>query len=450
MLPFDFIEQMRPLLGAELDTFLQSLQTERETSVRVNDKLPFEQLTVLHEAGMEEVPWCPDGYYLKRRPQFTLDPLLHAGCYYVQEASSMFVDEVLAQFVAPDSIVLDMCAAPGGKSTLISQILGAEGLLISNEVVRQRVFILSENIQKWGNGNTVVTHNKARDFGDQAENLFDCILVDAPCSGEGLFRKDEGAVDEWSLKNVQMCAERQRDILLHVWPALKPGGVLIYSTCTYNAREDEDNALFIRDTLGADILRVDLDPTWGITPSNKAGYHFYPHKTRGEGFYLCVFRKREAPFTPFKPKAGKSKASKTVDCLKDLQSWLQHPERWTIRQSDRFTEAYPVKHKELIDWFSTHFTCISTGFGMGELRGKNVAPQHSLTMLKDFRKEAFPQVELSLEMAQAYLRSEALILPDQPTGYLLMTYQGVPLGFVKNIGNHCNNLYPNEWRIRHK
>ena len=450
MLPFDFIEQMRPLLGAELDAFLQSLQTERETSVRVNDKIPFEQLTVLHEAGMEEVPWCPDGYYLKRRPQFTLDPLLHAGCYYVQEASSMFVDEVLAQLVAPDSIVLDMCAAPGGKSTLISQFLGSEGLRISNEVVRQRVFILSENIQKCGNGNTVVTHNKARDFGDQAENLFDCILVDAPCSGEGLFRKDEGAVDEWSLKNVQMCAERQRDILLHVWPALKPGGVLIYSTCTYNAREDEDNALFIRDTLGADILRVDLDPTWGITPSNKAGYHFYPHKTRGEGFYLCVFRKREAPFTPFKPKAGKSKASKTVDCLKDLQSWLQHPERWTIRQSDRFTEAYPVKHKELIDWFSTHFTCMSTVFGMGELRGKNVAPQHSLTMLKDFRKEAFPHVELSLEMAQAYLRSEALILPDQPTGYLLMTYQGVPLGFVKNIGNHCNNLYPNEWRIRHK
>ena len=450
MLPFDFIEQMRPVLGGELDAFLRSLQTERETSVRLNDKVPFEALSVLHDAGMEEVPWCPDGYYLKRRPQFTLDPLMHAGCYYVQEASSMFLDEVLAQFVKPDSIVLDMCGAPGGKATLISQFLNEEGLLITNEVVRQRVFILSENIQKWGNGNAVVTHNQARDFGDKAENLFDCVLVDAPCSGEGLFRKDEGAVDEWSLRNVQMCAERQRDILRYVWPALKPGGILIYSTCTYNPSEDEDNALFIRDTLGADVLKVDIDPAWNITLSARAGYHFYPHKTRGEGFYLCVFRKREAPFTPFRAKAEKTRGSKTVDELGELQSWLQHPERWSIRQSDRFTEAYPTRHKELIDWLSTHFTCVSTGFGIGELRGKHVAPQHSLSMLKDFRKEAFPQVELSLDMALAFLRSEALILPNQPSGYLLMTYQGVPLGFVKNIGNHSNNLYPNEWRIRYK
>ena len=463
MLPFDFIEQMRPVLGAELDAFLQSLQTERETSVRLNDKVPFEKLSVLHDAGMEEVPWCPDGYYLKRRPQFTLDPLMHAGCYYVQEASSMFLDEVLAQFVRPDSIVLDMCGAPGGKATLISQFLGEQGLLVTNEVVRQRVFILSENIQKWGNGNAVVTHNQARDFGDKAENLFDCILVDAPCSGEGMFRKDEGAVDEWSLRNVQICAERQRDILRYVWPALRPGGILIYSTCTYNPAEDEDNALFIRDTLGADILRVDIDPAWNITPSPRAGYHFYPHKTRGEGFYLCVLRKHDAPFSPFRAKPDKTRALSHLTShishltshispspLPELQSWLQHPDRWTIRQSDRFTEAYPTKYKDLIDWFSTHFTCISTGFGMGELRGKRVAPQHSLTMLKDFRADAFPQVELSLDMALAYLRSEALILSDQPAGYLLMTYQGVPLGFVKNIGNHCNNLYPNEWRIRHK
>ena len=450
MLPFDFIEQMRPLLGGELDAFLQSLQTERETSVRLNDKVPYESLTVLHESGMSEVPWCPDGYYLKRRPQFTLDPLLHAGCYYVQEASSMFVDEVLAQLVNPDSVVLDMCAAPGGKSTLISQYLGEEGLLISNEVVRQRVFILSENIQKWGNGNTIVTHNQARDFGDKAENLFDCVLVDAPCSGEGLFRKDEGAVDEWSLRNVDMCAERQRDILRYVWPALKPGGIMIYSTCTYNPKEDEENALFIRDTLGADIVPVDTDPSWNIVQSAKAGYHFYPHKTRGEGFYLCVLRKREVPFTPFRVKPGKERGNKPVEGLGELQSWLLHPERWVIRQSDRFTDAYPRRYKDLIEWFSTHFTCISTGFGIGEVRGKHVAPQHSLSMVKDFRKEMFPQVELSLEMAQAYLRSEALILPEQPSGYLLMTYKNVPLGFVKNVGNHSNNLYPNEWKIRYK
>ncbi len=447
MLPFDFIEQMRPVLGTELDVFLQALQRDRETSVRLNDKVPFETLAMLHDAGLQEVPWCPDGYYLKSRPLFTLDPLLHAGCYYVQEASSMIIDEVLAQLVSPDSIVLDMCAAPGGKSTLISQFLADDGLLISNEVVRQRVFVLAE---KWGNGNAIVTHNQARDFGDRTENLFDCVLVDAPCSGEGLFRKDSEAIDQWSLRNVQMCADRQRDILLHVWPALKPGGIMIYSTCTYNPREDEESALFIRDTLGADELLLDLDPMWNIVRSTRAGYHFYPHKTRGEGFYLCVLRKREMPFTPFRPKSEKTRTTKSVDNLSELQGWLVHPNRWTIRQSDRFTEAYPVKHKDLIEWFSTHFTCISTGFGMGELRGKNVAPQHSLSMQKDFRKDAFPQVELSLEMAQAYLRCESLILPDQPNGYLLMTYKNVPLGFVKNIGNHSNNLYPHEWRIRHK
>lgn len=450
MLPFDFIEQMRPQLGAELDQFMQSLQTERETSVRFNDKLPFDQLHVLHEAGLEEVPWCPDGYYLKQRPQFTLDPLLHAGCYYVQEASSMFVDEVLAQFVNPESLVLDMCAAPGGKSTLISQYLGTEGLLVSNEVVRQRVFILSENIQKWGNGNTIVTHNKARDFGDQAENLFDCILVDAPCSGEGMFRKDEGAIDEWSLRNVEMCAERQREILRYVWPSLKPGGVMIYSTCTYNEREDEDNALFIRDELGADVLKVNIDPAWNIVESGKAGYHFYPHKTRGEGFYLCALRKHEAPYQPFRIKPDKKRRIQPVDNLAEIRSWLQHPDHWTIRQNERFSDGFPRKYAELVEYFSAHFTCISSGFGVGELRGKYVAPQHSITMLKDFRKEAFPQVELPLEMALGYLRSEALILPDQPMGNLLMTYQGVPLGFVKNVGNRSNNLYPNEWRIRHK
>ena len=227
MLPFDFIEQMRPLLGAELDAFLHALQTERETSVRLNNKVDFQQLKLLREAGLEEVPWCPEGYYVKQRPQFTLDPMLHAGCYYVQEASSMFVQRVLEQYVSPDSIVLDMCAAPGGKSTRISEHLGEEGLLISNEVVRQRVFVLSENLQKWGNGNMVVTHNQARDFGDRLDNLFDCILVDAPCSGEGMFRKDSDAVDEWSLKNVEMCAARQKEILRYVWPALKPGGIMI-------------------------------------------------------------------------------------------------------------------------------------------------------------------------------------------------------------------------------
>ena len=428
----------------EAQKLCQALETEPVVSIRLNDKID----CLTFDADTEEVPWHEDGYYLSKRPQFTLDPLFHAGCYYVQEASSMFLGEVLNQYVKKDSIVLDMCAAPGGKSTLISQYLGDEGLLVSNEVVRQRVFILSENIQKWGNGNTIVTHNYAKDFGNKLENLFDCILVDAPCSGEGMFRKDAGAVEEWSLKNVSECVTRQCEILDEVWDALKPGGVLIYSTCTFNQEENEKNVQWIVEELGAEVLPVAHDPSWGIVEGNP-GYHFYPHKVKGEGLYMCALRKNSAPGASFRMPKQKSAAPKTkVDGEAEMRSWLKHPDRWVIRQQERFMSAYPAKYKELIEYISTQFICISTGFGIGELRGKGVAPQHSLAMLKDIKKEAFVCAELGLEQALAYLRNEAIVLPDVAQGMVLVTYEGVPLGFVKNVGNRCNNLYPKEWRIR--
>ena len=444
MLPIDFIEYMRQQMGAEAELLIRSLETEPVTSIRLNTKLD----VLTFECDTDEVPWHLDGYYLSERPQFTLDPLFHAGCYYVQEASSMFVQQALEQYVYPSSVVLDLCAAPGGKSTLISEYLGEDGLLLSNEVVRQRVFVLSENIQKWGNGNTVVTHNSAADYGERCRHLFDCILVDAPCSGEGMFRKDEQAREEWSLKNVKMCAERQRSILMDVWDALKPGGVLLYSTCTFNEEENEKNAEWIADSLGAEVLEIDYDPAWGITEGT-IGYHFYPHKTRGEGFYLCALRKNDGPMDPAKIKTPKNTpAMAHPEYLPVMRSWLQHPDKWAIRYSDRFATAYPLKYKELIDWLSTQLTCISTGFGLGEERGKGIAPQHSLSMVKDIQKEAFPNVALTREQALAYLRTEALTLTDVPLGLLLFTYEGVPLGFGKNVGNRQNNLYPNEWRIR--
>ena len=219
MLPTDFIENLHDQLSpTDVQQLCQALESTPVTSIRLNDKID----CLTFECDTDEVPWHEDGYYLSERPQFTLDPLLHAGCYYVQEASSMFVEHILQEYVSRDSVVLDMCAAPGGKSTLISQYIGQEGLLVSNEVVRQRVFILSENIQKWGNGNTVVTHNQAVDFGTRLPGVFDCILVDAPCSGEGMFRKDEGAIAEWSEANVEACAIRQRKIVQDVWAALRP------------------------------------------------------------------------------------------------------------------------------------------------------------------------------------------------------------------------------------
>ncbi len=445
MLPVDFIESMRQQMGNEAELLIRALETEPVTSIRLNSKLD----VLTFDCDTDEVPWHIDGYYLSERPQFTLDPLFHAGCYYVQEASSMFLQQALEQYVDPSSVVLDLCAAPGGKSTLISEFLGQDGLLLSNEVVRQRVFILSENIQKWGNGNTIVTYNTAAEYGERCKHLFDCVVVDAPCSGEGMFRKDEQARNEWSLKAVKQCAERQRSILMDVWDALKPGGILIYSTCTFNSEENEKNIEWIAETLGADVLPLEYDPSWGITEGT-VGYHFYPHKAKGEGFYLCALRKHDDEMLQqVKIKAPKMPAMQHPEFMPVMRSWLQHPDDWAIRYVDRFATAYPIKHKELIEWLSTQLTCISTGFGLGEERGRGIAPQHSLSMIKDLRKEAFPCVSLTREQALAYLRTEALNLSDVPLGLVLLTYEGVPLGFAKNVGNHQNNLYPNEWRIRH-
>ncbi len=445
MLPVEFIDSMRQQLGNEAELLLRALETEPVTSIRLNTKLD----VLTFDCDVDEVPWHVDGYYLSERPMFTLDPLFHAGCYYVQEASSMFLQQALEQYVDTSSVVLDLCAAPGGKSTLISEYLGGDGLLLSNEVVRQRVFVLSENIQKWGNGNTVVTHNTAAEYGERCHHLFDCIVVDAPCSGEGMFRKDEQARSEWSPRAVRQCAERQRSILMDVWEALKPGGILIYSTCTFNEEENEKNVEWAAETLGADIMPLDYDPSWGITET-KAGYHFYPHKTRGEGFYLCVMRKYDDELIEtVKIKGGEAKkGSERTPYLDTMRSWLQHPDAWTIRFTDRFATAYPLKFKELIEFLSNRLTCISTGFGLGEERGKGMAPQHSLSMLKDMRQDAFPRVALTRNQAITYLRTEALVVPDAPLGLLLLTYEDVPLGFAKNVGNRLNNLYPHEWRIR--
>lgn len=450
MLPTDFIEALHDQLSPiEVQELCQALETTPVVSMRLNDKIDY----LTFDCDTDDVPWHEDGYYLSDRPQFTLDPLFHAGCYYVQEASSMFIEHILQQYLTRDSVVLDLCAAPGGKSTLISQYLGAEGLLVSNEVVRQRVFILSENIQKWGNGNTVVTHNQALDFGMRLPNVFDCLVIDAPCSGEGMFRKDKNARAEWSEKNVELCASRQRKIVQDAWDALRPGGLLIYSTCTFNTIENEENVEWIANTLGADILPVNIHPSWGIVEGNP-GYHFYPHKTRGEGFYVCALRKHTSNHAdrnrPLEKRLPKFKAQpySAVEQCDTIKNWLLQPEHWILRQQDRFVVAYPVKYKDLIDILSKHFICVSTGFGICELRGKTPVPQHALAMAKQLRKESFRQAELSLDQALAYLRNEAIVLSNMPNEVILVTYQQVPLGFVKNVGNHCNNLYPKEWRIR--
>ena len=454
-LPQSFVERTRQLLGDEqYPLFEQALGTEVPVSIRPN-----RMKCNLPVAG-EPVPWAPSGVYLEKRPTFTFDPLFHAGCYYVQEASSMFVERVLREYVQEPVVMLDLCAAPGGKSTLCRSALPEGSLLVANEVMRNRSQILAENLMKWGHPEVVVTNNDPADFTDLT-HLFDVILTDVPCSGEGMFRKDQVAVDEWSLENVDICWQRQRRILSDIWPALKPGGLLIYSTCTFNREEDEDNVAWIARELGADMLEVPVEEAWGIT-GNLIGdsfpvYRFLPHKVKGEGFFLAVLRKHAGEVETVEPRAEKKKKggkdvkgkAPQLSVPKEAKDWLQIPGDYQLTINGTNVQAFPKLHETVYTLLQQYVKVIHAGITLGEMKGKDLIPHHSLAMSTALADGAFPMAEVTYEQAIAYLRKESLVLDaGVPRGYVLLTYQNIPLGFMKNIGNRANNLYPQEWRIR--
>ena len=408
-LPEEFIQQTKAMMGDELfHTFLNALHEKPSVSIRLNPSKPnthhpstlFQSLPYGGRLeGATPIPWCSTGYYLDDRPAFTFDPLLHAGAYYVQESSSMFLESVMKEYVTEPVCMLDLCAAPGGKSTLARTLLTPDSLLISNEPIRNRAQILSENVQKWGYPQHIVTNNYPKDF-RKAKLLFDVILTDVPCSGEGMFRKDEGAIREWSPKNVEHCWKLQREIVGDIWNCLRLGGILIYSTCTFNTKENEENVRWIAEELGADILPVATEDSWNITGSllkgfNEPVYRFIPGKTPGEGLFMAVLRK--------------------------------HGDRETRRQGDKETR----KQESLLKSIKT----------------LNIIPSDFIESLRQAQEA--PHVELSYEQAIAYLRREAIVLPPEtPRGIVVVTYHQLPLGLVKNIGTRANNLYPKEWRIK--
>ena len=453
----EFMTRTRQLLGEnEWNLFAGALQEEPPASVRMNPRK-----CGLSPEGASPVPWCRDGFYLSARPAFTFDPLFHAGCYYVQEASSMILDQVLRQYVTSPSIMLDLCAAPGGKSTLARTALPEGSLLVANEVMRGRSQVLAENMVKWGHPDVLVTQNDPADF-TELGSLFDVILADVPCSGEGMFRKDETAVSEWSTDNVRLCWQRQRSILSAIWPCLKTGGILIYSTCTYNREENEDNVVWIAEELGAEVLPVETDDGWGLT-GNLAGYdfpvcRFLPHRTVGEGLFMAVLRKTsddgEAGTGGRKRNRqnkdkGKKGGRNPLKISREMENWLLNPERYALMVDGEEAVAFPGAFLDLYELFKSRLKVLHAGIILGEWKGKDWQPGHSLAMNVECNGTAFPQAELTYEQAVAYLRKEAVALfPDTPRGYVLVTYHGRPLGFVKNIGNRANNLYPQEWRIR--
>ena len=428
-----FDEQMRTLLGdAEWQQMQAALDEPPVVSVRVKSRES--------RVESEEVPWCSHGYYLAERPDFTLDPCFHAGAYYVQEASSMFVEQAFKQCGEP-KVVLDLCAAPGGKSTLLRSLLPDDALLVCNEPIKARANVLRENIIKWGHEGCFVSCNYPRDF-RQLRDMFDVVLVDAPCSGEGMFRKEQAAIDMWSPANVEECATRQRDIVETVWPALKSGGYLIYSTCTYNTLENEENVRHFCDTLGAELVEIPVAEDWHITGSllsdfNGPVYRFMPHKTRGEGFFLALMRKRGG-----EARSSRSSRVQEVQGVQEVQEFKS-----SRVEIDNTVYAVQAAHAPVVRQLTKVLYPLYMGVALYEKKGKKQIPHHALAMSRLFAKDAYPTVALGLDDALRYLRHEALRI-DAPRGYVLVSYNGLPLGFVNNVGKHANNLYPAEWRIR--
>lgn len=459
-LPADFVRRVCRLMGEEEGRCLcESLLEETPVSVRVNSS----KCAFVPEGG-RQVPWCNEGFYLSGRPTFTFDPLFHAGCYYVQEASSMFLEQALRQYVPTAVALLDLCAAPGGKSTLARSVLPEGSLLVSNEVMRSRSQVLAENLTKWGHAAVVVTNSDPADFG-RLGPVFDVMLTDVPCSGEGMFRKDETAIEEWSEDNVALCWQRQRRILRDSWPCLKPGGLLIYSTCTFNREENEDNVSWIAKELGAEVLPVQTETEWGITGNLAGGdfpvYRFLPHRTKGEGLFLAVLRKQggEEEAAPFpmgekvwkkggkKSKGGKSMPAVTVP--KALQAGLSASEDFVFTVEGAWAKAFPARWQGVLQHLKENVRILHAGVVLGELKGRDWVPHPSLALSTSLAAGVFPQVELTYGQAIAYLRKEAVTLDAAvPKGYVLVAYRGCLLGFAKNLGNRANNLYPNEWRIR--
>jgi 16S rRNA C967 or C1407 C5-methylase (RsmB/RsmF family)/NOL1/NOP2/fmu family ribosome biogenesis protein len=441
---------MKNILGEEYYEFEKSLTTVSPTSVRLNEgvKLP--------RGGLDlpltyDVPWCRAGKYLAQRPVFTLDPLFQAGSYYVQEAASMFVEQCIntvKKLYGHIDCLLDLCAAPGGKSTHLA-MLCPDSLLVSNEVIRSRVAILAENIAKCGAPNTVITSADSSSF-TRLPHFFDFILVDAPCSGEGLFRKDHKALNEWSSEHVKHCAGRQSRILRDVWNALKPGGFLLYSTCTYNKEENENTVRYIIESLGATTVPVDFPALveTGISPSlagDVAASRFYPHKTGSEGFFVALVRKN-GDAEHRRPK----KSGKNIFKGVELDSWIKNRNNYTLFTHRSGTVSLiPEKHDGELEYLAKKIPVLLAGTEICALKGKEIIPAFDFAHSKIINIDNFAIWEIDRATALDFFRKNTIIAPQNlPVGYLLLLHRGVPLGWVKNIGSRCNNLLPPHRRIR--
>lgn len=445
-LPVDFVELTKKSLPAESLTLFSALNEEAPVSIRLH---PYKNAA--HDDFSDVVGWCKWGRYLNQRPVFTLDPLFHAGAYYVQEASSMILYNALQQLKLPEHpSILDLCAAPGGKSTLILDFLQNMGYLVSNEVIKSRSAVLTENIIKWGYSNAIVTQNDPADFA-VCNEMFDVIIVDAPCSGEGMFRKDKNAISEWSLEHVNFCSARQKRIVDDVASSLKPGGYLIYSTCTFNEEENMQNVVHFSEKFQLESIELPVSAKWGVVSLNKGGvsaYQMIPGKVKGEGFFIAVLRKKEGAvqshrsnltFQKLKPlsKQDKSKLSEWFD-ISVCEDLLMH------ENGDIYLFA-PIL-REVLPFYLKNLNVKYAGLKTGQYNKNIFIPDHALALSYNVNILK-PRYELSIEDALHYLHKSLHAVQDAPLSWILMTYKGLGLGWAKNLGNRINNYLPAHLRI---
>ena len=446
-LPEKFRENIISDLGEEeaLKLF-EALSTPPPVSIRLN---PHKQTDIPFPS--KPVPWCPEGHYLNERPIFTIDPLFHAGTYYVQEASSMFLAHVLNQITDNTPVkILDLCAAPGGKSTLISSIIPEGSLLVSNEVIKTRNGILQENLSRWGIPNFMVCCNDPRDF-KKLKEYFDIIVVDAPCSGEGMFRKDPGSIQEWSEDHVELCSSRQQRILEDILPSLKPGGYLIYSTCTFNQTENNENIQRISSSSNLQFVNIPLNPAWNIVASAE-GYHFFPSKIQGEGFFIsCLRKKGEVQDYELNTKPSKNFPFLDKKLRVKIAEWMEDTADF-IFYTSKDGDVYAVPEVHFKDYlFLSHSLYITYPFlHVGKFAGEKFIPSHDLALSVKIRETSL-KIEINYETALAYLKkkdvSNDILENEVKDGWLLLCFKEKPIGWVKVIGNRVNNYYPKELRI---
>lgn len=456
-LPVSFIKSIENVKGFDKEAFEKVHQSgEQITSIRFNPNKVTSNLQPPTLNLQQKVPWSSNGYYLSDRPSFTSDPIFHAGAYYVQEASSMFLEEVMRQTIdlTKPLRVLDLCAAPGGKSTLIQSIISSDSLLVSNEVIKTRVNILTENITKWGASNVIVTNNDPKDF-QSLQNYFDVIVVDAPCSGSGLFRKDTDAIHEWSEQNVQLCSQRQERILADVLPSLKDDGVLIYSTCSYSEKEDEEILDKILEMHEAQSLPIQLNAVWGIvetiSPIHKAtGYRFYPDKVKGEGFFIAAIRFKKINSDNIKKHNSKSSIEKISKAEIDViaKTIKNSAHYFYIKQNDEAI-AVPKYFENDLSFIQTSLYIKKAGVRLGSIIRGELIPHHELAMCMGM-ETFFPKWDVDEHTALQYLRKNDIKLDADVKGWVRIAYSNFVLGWVKILPNRLNNYYPKEWRILNK